>query len=163
MTALTIAQREIIAGLQSGRLMICEGQGDPNSDGCGGQGYTGATGREPCRHCYGAGVMTVELRAALMPSTRNLAQELQSVMETLDDLDLLYSSEIVRAARDQVPKWMHPDEAQTRRSYIVSAPWPDGQPFRGEGVREDDGRWYWANGKLIERSVNAVCEFPNPA
>lgn len=65
MNALTPEQREIVARLQSGRLMICDGQGDPNSDGCGGQGYTGAAGREPCPHCYGAGVMTPELRAAL--------------------------------------------------------------------------------------------------
>lgn len=65
MNALTPEQREIAARLQSGRLMICDGQGDPNSDGCGGQGYTGAAGQEPCPHCYGAGVMTPELQAAL--------------------------------------------------------------------------------------------------
>lgn len=65
MNVLTPEQREIVARLQSGRLMICEGQGDPNSDGCGGQGYTGAAGQEPCPHCYGAGVMTPELRVAL--------------------------------------------------------------------------------------------------
>lgn len=65
MNALNSEQREIMARLQSGRLMICEGQGDPNSDGCGGQGYTGAAGQEPCGHCFGAGVMTRELLAAL--------------------------------------------------------------------------------------------------
>ena len=33
---------------------------------------------------------------------RDLVPELQAVMETLDDLDLLHSSEIVRAARDEI-------------------------------------------------------------
>lgn len=68
MSALTPQQQEIVARLKSGRLMICEGQGDPNSDGCGGQGYTGVAGQEACPHCYGAGVMTPELRALLAKS-----------------------------------------------------------------------------------------------
>lgn len=61
----TSQEREILARLQVGRLMICEGQGDPNSDGCGGQGYTGASGQEACPHCFGVGVMTIELARAL--------------------------------------------------------------------------------------------------
>ncbi len=35
---------------------------------------------------------------------RDLVSELQSVMETLDDLDLLHSSEIVRSARDEIER-----------------------------------------------------------
>lgn len=70
----TSEEREILARLRVGSLMICDGGSDPDSDGCGGQGYTGASGRQPCRYCFGVGVMTPELRAALDRPERPLRE-----------------------------------------------------------------------------------------
>lgn len=56
MTIYTSEEREILARLQVGQLMICEN--------CGGQGYTDSH-NSVCADCYGAGVMTPELRAVL--------------------------------------------------------------------------------------------------
>lgn len=53
---------EVVARLKNGSLMICEGAG--SDDGCGGQGYTDG-GTTCCGFCFGAGVMTPELRSAL--------------------------------------------------------------------------------------------------
>jgi hypothetical protein len=132
MNALTPEQREIVARLQSGRLMICEGQGDPNSDGCGGQGYTGASGQEPCRHCLGAGVMTLELQAALKRPSQDLVPKLQAVMETLDDLDLLQSSEIVRAARDEISRMSATNESAAPPPFAQQG--PSSPPLTAERV-----------------------------
>lgn len=48
---------EILARLQVGQLLICKE--------CEGQGYYFPASLGACPHCYGAGVMTPELRAAL--------------------------------------------------------------------------------------------------
>lgn len=53
---------EVIARLKNGSLLICEGAG--SDDGCGGEGYTDG-GTTVCGFCFGAGVMTPELRSAL--------------------------------------------------------------------------------------------------
>ncbi len=53
----TSYEREILARLQVGQLMICSK--------CDGQGYHFPANLGVCTHCYGVGVMTPELRAVL--------------------------------------------------------------------------------------------------
>lgn len=57
MSIYTSYEREILARLQVGQLMICKE--------CKGQGYHFPANLLECSHCYGVGVMTPELRAAL--------------------------------------------------------------------------------------------------
>ncbi|ARO54042.1 hypothetical protein B2G69_07715 [Methylorubrum zatmanii] len=59
--------------------------------------------------------------------------------------------------------WRAPETADSGQSLILSAPWPGGHPFRGEGYRDrHDGTWRWANGKPVERPVTHIADLPMP-
>lgn len=69
----TSYEREFLARLQVGQLMICEI--------CNGQGYLFPASLGSCPHCFGVGVMTPELRAALDQRTATSGEALTGKAE----------------------------------------------------------------------------------
>lgn len=47
-------------------------------------------------------------------------------------------------------EWQSIESAPQHTSVILSAPWPEGQPFRGEAMLDWNGVWKWADGRSVE-------------
>jgi hypothetical protein len=60
--------------------------------------------------------------------------------------------------------WQPIETAPEHKSVIVYAPWPDGQPFRGEAFRDWNGVWRWADKNPIEprNTPTHWVPFPEP-
>lgn len=94
---------EVIGRLRSGKLTICEGSN--GNDGCGGQGYTDG-GRTVCADCFGAGVMTPELRSALDDAyiSKLIATPDAEVLANSDPAEIAAIRAEIEVARAQIDR-----------------------------------------------------------